>query len=463
MNPVDFTDRKSVIRVVLAVIVLGSAGFVIHANGLIASGETNTETYSRFAPQSSVPFEERDQLVAPRDNITVFTSHTTTGSIVALSPDGRLLYYNDTRHGYFDVDPSPKGEKTVVYSTVDRLNRLDPSCDADACIRNVIERANLTTGEVTVLYSQVDSPFLSTEWHDVDRVGRNRFLVADMANDAVYIVNTSTEIVEWEWRAQNALPISGGGAYPNDWTHLNDVEYLDDGRIMVSLRNQDQVIFLEPQTGMDHNWTLGTDDNTSVLFEQHNPDYIPGDRGGPAVVVADSENNRIVEYQRRGSSWQRTWTWRDRQLQWPRDADRLPNGNTLITDTHGGRVVEVDRTGNIVWSVDVASAYEAERIKTGDESTGGQSAKALNLSSKVSVGTESASPSTTLKQRVKIALPNKLVNGAAAVTPAWFTFYDAVAISLLCLGSVTWTLLEFYWSRYTLQWPITRSVPNNDE
>jgi len=37
---------------------------------------------------------------------------------------------------------------------------------------------------------------------------------------------------------------------------------------------------------------------------------------------------------------------------WPFTAIRLDNGNTLISLTHGNKVIEVDQRGNIVWQVD---------------------------------------------------------------------------------------------------------------
>ena len=130
------------------------------------------------------------------------------------------------------------------------------------------------------------------------------------------------------------------------------------------------------ETGVVENWTLGSDDDHDTLYEQHNPDYIPAERGGPAIVLADSENDRVTEFQREGGAgadgeWERAWTWSDDRLEWPRDADRLPNGNTLVTDTDGGRVLEVAPNGSVVWSVGVRGGYDAERLGTGDESAGG--------------------------------------------------------------------------------------------
>jgi hypothetical protein len=84
------------------------------------------------------------------------------------------------------------------------------------------------------------------------------------------------------------------------------------------------------------------------LDHQHNPQWL--DEG--AVLVADSENHRVVELHRTADGdWRPVWVLTgadDRRFNWPRDADRLPNGNTLITDTRNARVVEVTQRGTVV-------------------------------------------------------------------------------------------------------------------
>ena len=103
----------------------------------------------------------------------------------------------------------------------------------------------------------------------------------------MFIVNTETEVV-WLWDAQSDFPIEEGGSYPRDWSHINvfDAEYSEsgemEGRIMVSFRNQDQVVFLDRQEGLLGNWTLGTENEYNTQYEQHNPDYIPESEGGPS-------------------------------------------------------------------------------------------------------------------------------------------------------------------------------------
>jgi hypothetical protein len=39
---------------------------------------------------------------------------------------------------------------------------------------------------------------------------------------------------------------------------------------------------------------LGAEDEYDTLYEQHNPDYIPEERGDPAILVAKSQNNQLL-------------------------------------------------------------------------------------------------------------------------------------------------------------------------
>jgi hypothetical protein len=328
---------KRRIRVVFGVLIVLSVG-------VLAYGAATAPT---TASADSVPTPE------PRSGTTVVTESAKFGTIIAWHPNGSLRYYDDEHTKYFDVDPVANTSATVEYAATDTIHSSKPTCRSPPCTRNVVERVNLSTGETREIYARYDPAETAAEWHDHVRVDEHHVIVADIVHDEVFKVDTETELVEWQWDAQSDFPVEGGGPYPGDWAHINDVSLLDDGRVMVSLRNQDQVVFIDQETGLVENWTLGADGAHDVLYEQHNPDYIPRERGGPAVVVADSENGRIVEYQRRDGSWEQTWQWQDDRIQWPRDADRLPNGNTLIADTHGKRVLEVDRSGDVVWSVPV--------------------------------------------------------------------------------------------------------------
>ncbi|WP_101295488.1 aryl-sulfate sulfotransferase [Halegenticoccus soli] len=405
---------------------------------------------------------DRSPVAEPRENITVvgtdsnaFVSNDGSGpraqaELVAFAPDGSVYYYNNSHTRYWDVDPVPRTRATVEYLYADHLSEED--CNASTvCTRNGIERVNLTTGEVTDVYARITPDKHSTRWHDGDRIDEHRYLVADIDQDRVFIVNTTTELIEWSWDAQADYSTESGGPYPEDWTHVNDVEYVEiDGRavVMASLRNQDSVVFIDLERGLMEEWTLGEDDDHETLYEQHNPDYIPPEEGGPAVLVADSENSRVVEYQRENGEWVKTWEWSDPRMQWVRDADRLPNGHTLMTDSNGDRVLEVDRRGEVVWSADVGFPYEAERLGTGDESAGGPSAKSLDLPSERADERSDVGAVGSAWLRIEAAVPPKVVNAIAYALPRWMGALEIVALFTFVVGSATLAVTE--WRRRKL-------------
>ncbi|KYH26354.1 arylsulfotransferase (ASST) [Halalkalicoccus paucihalophilus] len=411
---------------------------------------------------------EEDVPTAPESNgHTVITESGRAGTITAYEPDGSILYYENERTKYFDVDPVEGEPLTVEYAATDTIHSEGPTCGSPPCSKNVIERTDLETGETEVLVERYEPQEIAAEWHDVDRLDENRFIVADIHADEVFILNTETGMKEWTWDAQADYPVEGGGPYPGDWTHINDVEYIEsegdpmDGNIMVSMRNQNQVVFIDPDEGLQEEWTLGTQDDTDPLYQQHNPDYIPTDQGGPAIVVADSENGNVEEFQRENGEWTQTWTWSDEQIQWPRDADRLPNGNTLITDSHGNRVIEVNPDGEIVWEVGSTMPYEAERLESGDESEGGESAQQLGLNSRTpDEDTESGSAGSEsgfdplgvivglfdeIGTFVESLLPHRIHNAILFISPVWMGTAHFAAIGVGILTALAWVGTEVAW------------------
>lgn len=466
-------NTQKIFRILFLGVIVIAVMFLVVGNlaALGLSNDSDTLSTDRGADSPAAG----DEIADTRGNITVITSEI-SGYLLAINPDGTVKYYDESHYFYYDVDPSPVGNETVVYSALDVID--DENCESierssdtfrTGCTRQVIERANLTTGEVTQLHSRVYPKRSGSEWHDVDRVNDSHFVVADMYDDEVYIVDTETGVIKWGWEAQEYLSIASGGPYPDDWTHLNDVEYLSDGRIMVSLRNQDQVVFLNRSTGVVDDWTIGSDGELDTLYAQHNPDYIPEENGGPAVVIADSENNRIIEYERTESgAWNQSWVWGSpdsSQLEWPRDGDRLPNGNTLITDTHNDRLVEIDRDGEVVWSVDVSAPYEAERLGTGDESQNGPSAASAQLQSRSSAaeleGSNPGSADEGMSGTVRGLLPAKVVHGLlytlSLVGLNWIGIIDVLLITIAVLTALIWAIAELYWSDVYLRSPIARS------
>jgi hypothetical protein len=232
--------------------------------------------------------------------------------------------------------------------------------------------------------------------HDIDYIGDDEYIIADKTihnrqhraymelakkrgwigadrNETwhrLYIYNRSSDEIVWEYNFSDHYPEDAGDGIGNheDYTHVNDVDLVRNGSaVLTSPREFDRVLLINRST-KETIWELGEEDNYDILHEQHNPVLLSNDP--PTVLVADSENNRVVEYEKHGDEWTRTWLYA-KGLDWSRDADRLPNGNTLITDTANGRVIEVSPQGEVVWQYNTTfGPYEAERLKYGDEPQG---------------------------------------------------------------------------------------------
>ena len=374
---------------------------------------------------------------------------------------------------YYDVDPLSDGNllvtstepsETVVYE-------YDPSSQE----RVWTERFDLL------------------DTHDVDLINGDELLVANMRatngsgvpNDRIFVYNRTQDEIVWEWTVREHFPNSTDGGYSGDWTHVNDVDKIGDGEYLVSLRNFDQAIVVNRSTNAI-DMRLGEDDDYATLDEQHNPDYLENENGTPTVLVADSENDRVVEYERTGGpagngTWERTWELTG--FDWPRDADRLPNGNTLITDTLNQRVVEVTPGGEVVWEYFAPWApYDAERLSAANTSTtenasvGGSNGPTIadmgaSGSYTLSGATNASGANLTFSTWVATAATgtpvasevDSLARGYAHVTPfirpVWLSSWGFAAALGALLLALCWALGEAVYGRERIRRGIARRLP----
>ncbi|PSQ14162.1 hypothetical protein BRD02_10190, partial [Halobacteriales archaeon QS_8_69_73] len=271
---------------------------------------------------------------------------------------------------FYDVDPLPNGNLLVVNTFPGEtfVHEYDPETD---------ERV---WGER--FPGMVDT-------HDVASLNDEEIAVANMRNydeeagvsdDRVVIYNRTRGEITWEWYFRNHYSEDTDGGYNDDWSHVNDVDPIGEEYLLLSPRNFDQVVVVDRAT-KEIVMRLGEDDDHATLYEQHNPDYLEREDGTPTMLVADSENDRIVEYERdcgdadprlgagtppEDCEWELVWAVDG--FNWPRDADRLPSGNTLVTDSLNHRVVEVTPEGEVVWEFHATWApYDAERGAPGSD------------------------------------------------------------------------------------------------
>jgi hypothetical protein len=161
----------------------------------------------------------------------------------------------------------------------------------------------------------------------------------------------------WEWRTWEHLDpetdcITAVQDYRAEWTHANGVAELPDGNLALSFRNISTVIIIDRKTSKII-WKLGA----PPLAGQHAPMPLPSGNlllfdNGPHRLDHTMPFSRVIEVEL--ASKQIVWTYQERrQYEFfsPRisNAQRLPNGNTLVCEGDFGRLFEVTTEGELVW------------------------------------------------------------------------------------------------------------------
>ena len=211
--------------------------------------------------------------------------------------------------------------------------------------------------------------------------------------DFVREVNKDKKTV-WEWHVWDhvgtgpnefdinfMLPKPVGPLYCDfDWTHFNTCEYIaETDQILLNSRNFSEFYLINHKTGeMEYRWGNPSaygqgkapswyDNGDQKIFGSHNASYLGKDRflifdngserpegNRSAVMEIDRKTNRIVwEYESKMSN--SFFSYRQGAAQ------RLPNGNTHITSTHGGHLFEVTKDKEVVW--DYVSPVHLNELK----------------------------------------------------------------------------------------------------
>jgi hypothetical protein len=137
-----------------------------------------------------------------------------------------------------------------------------------------------------------------------------------------------------------------------EWTHGNSVIELADGSLLASFRNISTVIRIDRRTG-EIVWKLGA----PPLSGQHAPHMLPNGNilifdNGPHRLDESFPFSRVIEVN--PATKEIVWKYQEPRpfnFYSPRisNAQRLPNGNTLVNEGVFGRFFEVTPAGDIVW------------------------------------------------------------------------------------------------------------------
>ena len=173
-----------------------------------------------------------------------------------------------------------------------------------------------------------------------------------------YLVEMTTDgRVVWEWRSWEYLDpeadcITAIQERREEWSHGNGVAELPNGDIVVSFRTISTVIIIDRQTAKII-WKLGA----PPLCGQHAPTPLPNGNllifdNGPHRLDHPMPFSRVIEVE--PATKKIVWEYREKRESdffSPRisNAQRLPNGNTLICEGDFGRLFEVTAGGEVVW------------------------------------------------------------------------------------------------------------------
>jgi len=194
--------------------------------------------------------------------------------------------------------------------------------------------------------------------------------MADHYNELDFTYEVRDRIKNFNWEREG----------PNDWAHLNSVDPLPPnprsedprfkpGNLIMSYRRISKVFIIDRETGKIV-WQIGPDfsryPELGPIICQHDAQMIPPDcpgagnilifdNGGDGIYVDyHRDHSRIVEldpetmkpvwiYEAVGRDPRQFYSWHIS------GAQRLPNGNTLITQGRGSRIFEVTLEKEIVW------------------------------------------------------------------------------------------------------------------
>jgi hypothetical protein len=261
-------------------------------------------------------------------------------------PNGDLLAIydgaGDTPHGYGLVKLDR--DSNVVWSYLEHVHH-DLAVAADGTI-------------YALVHEIADHPIAGREGLAGPRIDDSIAILSESGEEQRRIRLLEALVSSPFGRLLGRLPCEAAGK--GDLLHTNSIEIVDEetasrfpflssGQILLSMRELDLVAALDPDLetftwGLRGPWIVQHDaellDDGGLLLFDNAGDF--AGHGVSRVLEIDPETMEI------------RWSYggdEERPLQsWIRSAQqRLANGNTLITESNGGRLVEVTRDREVVW------------------------------------------------------------------------------------------------------------------
>lgn len=316
-----------------------------------------------------------------------FSGGGIAGKVERLSWNSQMewewYYVGDSRRSHHDIEPLPNGNLLMIaWEYKSETESHDAGRDPDKMSQNALWPDHI----IEVEPSGTDQGTVVWEWHIWDHLIQD----FDSTKDNYGVVADHPELLD-----VNFADASGPNKYKSDWMHCNGIDYnqiLD--QIALSCKNTNEIYIIDHSTtteeaashsggdsgkggdilyrwGNPEAYHAGTPEDQQ-LFGQHDVQWIQEGRPGAGdLSLFNNGNGRSISYSsvdvispplvngeyviQSGSAWgpaAPNWTWDQGTDMYGTSisgAERLENGNTLVTWGQRGTFYEVNLEGEIVW------------------------------------------------------------------------------------------------------------------
>ena len=296
----------------------------------------NTGAIVWYHDFTSTGLQVSDVMMQPNGNFTAFIGNTSgfqalEGYYVEFTPGGREVRTYRAPSGYYMDDHEIRltGEGTAL-----RAHYITYSIESqDLTYMGGLSNVALAGHQIV---RQNDAGLIEFNWNAWDRIEVDEWVGDDNAKQT----RTAT-----------------------DFDHPNAISFDNTGNYIISWRNLNQIMAIDPQTG-DILWRLGgangeyefVNDPEGGFTKQHSPKILPNGN----LLVYDNgtdhspQETRVVEYKLNHDAKTATMVWEYHHdpaiytafVGW---VERLANGNTWVGFSIAGRAVEVSPAGAVVW------------------------------------------------------------------------------------------------------------------
>ncbi|MCP4545432.1 MAG: hypothetical protein GY835_03060 [bacterium] len=310
-----------------------------------------------FDPKSSTSGVTSHQPNDAFPGVNFYNSYEADRSLL-ISMRGRVLYEWRYPHaGWIHAELLPNGDVLAVMPRR-KLIRINRRSEVQWTYDGNFHH-DLWVDDSGLVYALLMIPRLIADLHPVHLIRDDVILILTENGEA----RDEISLVDAFRRSPYAFLIpsvahreftGGPGEKYLDLLHANHVEVFDGrqahlstlfarGNILVSLRNIDTVAILDGET-REILWVWGPVN----LFQQHHPTLLPN--GHILIFNNGSKASQILELDPLRNVV--TWLYEARGEFFSKrrgSNQRLPNGNTLITESDTGYVFEVTPDGRVVW------------------------------------------------------------------------------------------------------------------